>query len=57
VRIRQLTLRPYRNFERIEVPFGEAGALIVGDNGRGKSNILESISYLSLGKSIRGSKD
>ena len=27
------------------------------DNGRGKSNILEAISYLSLGKSVRGAKD
>jgi DNA replication and repair protein RecF len=31
--------------------------LIFGPNGRGKSNILEAISYLSIGKSVRGAKD
>jgi DNA replication and repair protein RecF len=30
---------------------------IIGANGRGKSNILEAISYLSIGKSTRGAKD
>lgn len=57
MRIRQLQLRPFRNFDHLELDLGARGALIVGDNGRGKSNILEAISYLSLGKSIRGAKD
>lgn len=57
MRIRQLQLRPFRNFASLELEFGEQGALIVGDNGRGKSNILEAICYLSLGKSIRGARD
>jgi len=57
VRIRQLQLRPFRNFDHFQLDLGVGGALIIGDNGRGKSNILEAISYLSLGKSIRGSRD
>lgn len=57
MRIREISLRPYRNFERLELELGLRGALIVGGNGRGKSNILESISYLSLGKSVRGARD
>lgn len=57
MRIRQLQLRPFRNFADLELDLGTQGALIVGDNGRGKSNILEAISYLSLGKSIRGARD
>lgn len=57
MRIRQLRLRPYRNFQHLELELGRDGALILGDNGQGKSNILEAISYLSLGKSIRGSRD
>lgn len=57
MRIRQLQLRPFRNFDHLELDIGAGGALIVGDNGCGKSNILEAISYLSLGKSIRGARD
>lgn len=57
MRIRQLQLRPFRNFEQLELDLGAGGALIIGDNGRGKSNILEAICYLSLGKSIRGARD
>jgi len=57
MRIRQLELKPFRNFDQIKLDLGARGALIVGNNGRGKSNILEAISYLSLGKSIRGARD
>lgn len=57
MRIRELSLRPYRNFDRLDLELGCRGALIIGGNGRGKSNILEAISYLSLGKSIRGARD
>jgi len=57
VRILQLTLQPYRNFEALELNLDRERVLIVGANGRGKSNVLEAVSYLSLGKSIRGAKD
>jgi len=57
VRIRELTLRPFRNFAAIRLNFAADYALVFGPNGRGKSNILEAISYLSIGKSVRGAKD
>jgi DNA replication and repair protein RecF len=57
VRIRELHLRPYRNFTQIQLHFLADHVLIFGCNGRGKSNILEAISYLSIGKSVRGSQD
>ena len=57
MRIRHLTLQPYRNLERFEVNLDDGAVLVVGDNGRGKSNLLEAISYLSIGKSIRGARD
>ena len=57
MRLCQLTLKPYRNFKQIDLCLSERVTLIVADNGRGKSNILEAISYLSIGKSIRGSRD
>jgi len=57
VRIRELTLRPFRNFAAIHLGLAAEHMLIFGPNGRGKSNILEAISYLSIGKSVRGAKD
>ncbi len=57
MRIRELTLRPFRNFASIHLGFAADHVLIFGPNGRGKSNILEAISYLSIGKSVRGAKD
>ncbi len=57
MRIRELTLRPFRNFAAIHLGFAADHILIFGPNGRGKSNILEAISYLSIGKSVRGAKD
>ena len=57
MRIRELTLRPFRNFAAIRLIFAADHVLIFGPNGRGKSNILEAISYLSIGKSVRGAKD
>ena len=57
MRIRELTLRPFRNFAAIRLTFAADHVLIFGPNGRGKSNILEAISYLSIGKSVRGAKD
>ncbi len=57
MRICELTLRPFRNFAAIHLGFAADHVLIFGPNGRGKSNILEAISYLSIGKSVRGAKD
>ncbi len=57
MRLHQLTLKPYRNLKEIELCLDGNAILIVADNGQGKSNILEAISYLSIGKSIRGSRD
>lgn len=57
MRIRQLRLEPYRNLSALDLDLDRRASLIVADNGRGKSNVLESISYLSIGKSIRGARD
>jgi DNA replication and repair protein RecF len=57
VRICSLTLRPFRNFASLTVQFGADHCVICAGNGRGKSNLLEAISYLSIGKSVRGAQD
>lgn len=53
----ELWLKPFRNFTSLHLCFEASHTLVFGPNGRGKSNILEAISYLSIGKSTRGAKD
>lgn len=53
----ELWLKPFRNFTSLHLCFESSHTLVFGPNGRGKSNVLEAISYLSIGKSARGAKD
>lgn len=52
-----LSLRDFRNFERLELNIPTAGMVVVGENGQGKTNLLESAYYLSLLRSVRGARD
>lgn len=51
--LEKLELRNYRNYEHVSLEFGTDSVLILGDNGQGKTNLLESIYFLSTGKSHR----
>lgn len=53
--IKEIYLDSYRNFKNIEYEFSKGSNLIIGNNGTGKTNILESISLLAAGKGIRRS--
>jgi DNA replication and repair protein RecF len=55
--LRSLALRDYRNLARIDLAFPAAGVAIVGENGQGKSNLLEAVYYLHLLRSVRGARD
>lgn len=55
--LRRLVLRDFRNFEKLDVEIPASGLVIVGENGHGKTNLLEAISYLGLFRSVRGSRD
>jgi DNA replication and repair protein RecF len=55
--LRRLTIRDFRNFERVDADIPEGGLAIVGENGHGKTNFLEAISYLALLRSSRGARD
>ena len=52
-----LSLRDFRNLARLDLGFPSAGAVVVGENGQGKSNLLEAIYYLHLLRSVRGARD
>lgn len=48
-----LNLKNFRNHKDLSLNFGEKINLILGNNARGKTNILESIYFLSRGRSFR----
>ena len=52
-----LRLINFRIYDKFETNFSDGLNIITGDNGIGKSSILEAIHYLSLTKSFRSNKD
>ena len=50
-----LELYNFRNYGNEKVSFGDEVNIIYGDNGMGKTNILEAIYYFSYGRSFRSS--
>ncbi|MEP6732373.1 MAG: DNA replication and repair protein RecF [bacterium] len=55
--LRSLAVRDFRNLARLDIAFPSAGVVVIGDNGQGKSNLLEAIYYLHLLRSVRGARD
>ncbi|HEU0012450.1 MAG TPA: DNA replication/repair protein RecF [Longimicrobium sp.] len=53
----RLRLRNFRNFAEQVLEFPAQGAAIVGDNGQGKTNLLEAVYYLEIFRSFRGAAD
>lgn len=54
--LKELSLTHYRNLSLLDLKFDSPKVLILGENGAGKTNILESISLLSPGRGMRGAK-
>lgn len=52
-----LAAREYRNFERLDIDVPPAGLVIIGENGHGKTNLLEAVAYLGFLRSFRGARD
>lgn len=55
--LKRIKIRNFRNYESINVDFDTGIHMIVGANGQGKTNLLESIYYLSCTKSHRIKED
>jgi DNA replication and repair protein RecF len=55
--IKGLSVSNFRNFESLEVSFAPGVNVLFGDNGSGKTNLLEAIFTLCLGRSQRGAAD
>lgn len=54
--IKSLTLSDYRNYASLRITADIAPIVITGDNGSGKTNILEAISFLTPGRGIRSAR-
>ena len=48
---KKITVRDFRNVERASVEFCDGVNVLVGENAQGKTNLLESIFYASMGRS------
>ena len=55
--IDKIVLRNFRNYEVQELDFNSKFNFICGNNGQGKTNILEGVSFLTYGKSFLGSTE
>ena len=53
MQIQHLKLTNFRNYSSLEIDFNKNVNIFIGDNGKGKTNILESIYVLSLTKTNR----
>ena len=53
MRVAELDLRNFRNYERAEISLGDGVTLIHGPVGAGKTNLLEAAYFGSVGKSFR----
>ncbi|PSL45945.1 DNA replication and repair protein RecF [Salsuginibacillus halophilus] len=55
--IENLTLRGFRNYSEVSLTFEPAVNVIIGSNAQGKTNIMEAIYVLAMGKSHRTHRD
>jgi len=57
MKITNLKLKNFRNHTNIDLKFSNYKNIIIGNNGIGKTNIVEAIYYLALTKSFRTNHD
>jgi DNA replication and repair protein RecF len=56
-RLAHLAVRDFRNLAKVELSPPAEGLVVVGENGQGKTNLLEAIYYLQILRSVRGARD
>jgi DNA replication and repair protein RecF len=57
LKLSSICLRQFRSYAGKVFSFAPEGAIILGANGSGKTNLFEAIAYCSLGKSVRYQAD
>ncbi len=53
MKLKNLQLVNYRNYDKLYIEFNDRINLLLGSNGQGKTNIAEAIYLLAFGKSFR----
>ena len=54
---KRIRVRDFRNIECEEIEFSEGVNVVSGENAQGKTNLLEAIYYVSVGKSFRATQN
>ncbi len=54
--VTRLTLTDFRNYQFLRINADLAPVVITGENGSGKTNILEAVSFLTPGRGLRSAK-
>lgn len=54
--VKRLTLVNFRNYKYLRLNTGSPFIVLSGENGSGKTNILEAVSFLSQGRGLRSAK-
>ena len=54
--VSRLTLTDFRNYAYLRINADLSPIILTGENGSGKTNILEAISFLTPGKGLRGAR-
>lgn len=55
VSIRRLKLSNFRNYAELTLPLEAGHVVLTGENGSGKTNLIEAVSFLSPGRGLRRS--
>lgn len=55
--LKKIALKNFRNYSQQELNFNDKFNFIFGDNGHGKTNILEAVSFTTFGRSFLGSAE
>ena len=57
MRLHAATLLDFRNLAEVRLVFSPGVNVFTGENGQGKTNLLEALDYPALGRSFRGARD
>lgn len=57
MKLEELKLQHFRNYQDLDVTFGSGVNVLLGENAQGKTNLLEAIYFLALARSHRTSND
>ncbi len=51
--VRELKLTDYRNYQTLKLEIDQRHVVLTGENGSGKTNLMEAVSFLSPGRGLR----